>query len=846
MLLDLDLRQSFIYQSLSAVFGCPSNDLSTFTSQQNYIQLFMVIYLLSNNLQRHFSENDELFGNLDSVFATVPAKLLESLLHRRLASIRAAFETFLELAGAHNQRDAFQFLLKVGATYGWLAISAKGHLFLFYAASMNLASAVRTLLDNGCRPDSWNFRHPNFSFEKLSIVEALICGHLRCAQLLLERCDVDKILGWDADFPATNFEYFLYRLDDMGEFSETGLKLFLHAGADLNHPISMSRVTTETNATWRWELSIVEYFFHFHRPLLRLLRSSPTRVQNGRLSRIGILLSLDGGIRSLEAYLGSLDHHPDQQQLAKLFRQLIFEQFCIFTCHQKPHTDLETLRTLVGFGMRFGAGINEVICHVPQILRDFLHFVKHNCGKTQIEAVLYLLQNGATMTGEVLSLMARLPDTGPLHLALGSIKDLTGLEYLVADAAAQHKFDAIETLIHAGARLDTDLLSRHLSPSEKVSIITEVVSQHNRSGLSQVLDFLTMKGAPLRFSRSKPHLHHLLQSIIDGSMWVAPAYRIELVQYVISAGYDLRHSPFPTAPLLEASGTTQAFEYLYRNGAQLRPGSPLSVWIDLGGGIELCREMLKAGADSNAYSRRPVIYPLDIVASPLQVAAYHCRVDIVEVLLQAGSDINAPAKGENGFSALQASCRSRPESLEDQQRKLRTICLLLANGADVNAAPARVRGSTALQEVAASGDLAVAKLLLFHNPMADVNAPRCEHVYEYVHDLYDPGAKPEFGTALDCAAGEGRIDMVQLLLNCNALSHRWGKTGYDGAIEIARSEGYLAIADLICQHAENAKRSGASPDLSQPRRDYHEYGYDSNADETSEYSEDEFSTSISN
>lgn len=252
--------------------------------------------------------------------------------------------------------------------------------------------------------------------------------------------------------------------------------------------------------------------------------------------------------------------------------------------------------------------------------------------------------------------------------------------------------------------------------------------------------------------------------------------------------------------------------------------------------------MLEAGADPNAYGQRGTIHSFNLLASPLQMAAYRCRVDIVEVLLQAGSDINAPAKGVAGFSALQASCRSRPKSLEDQQRKLRTIFLLLAHVADVNTAPARVRGTTALQEAATSGDLAVAKLLLFHNPMADVNAPPCEYIWEDWHDSY---LSPLFGMALDCAAGKGRIDMVQLLLNWNALSHRWGKTGYDGAIQNERRKRYVAIADLICQHAQDARRSDASPDLSQPRRDYHEYGYDSNPDGASECSIPEFSFSFS-
>lgn len=147
---------------------------------------------MSNNIV-HRSAHLELFRNLDSIFADVPGKYLEALLHRRLASIRAAFETFLDLATEYDQRGAFKFLVQVGATYGWLASSRKDHKFLSYAASVNLISTLRTLLDNGCRPDSWTpDRHSHFE-SKTAIVKALSCGNLESAQLLLGHCDVKKI-----------------------------------------------------------------------------------------------------------------------------------------------------------------------------------------------------------------------------------------------------------------------------------------------------------------------------------------------------------------------------------------------------------------------------------------------------------------------------------------------------------------------------------------------------------------------------------------------------------------------------------------------------------------------------
>lgn len=228
------------------------------------------------------------------------------------------------------------------------------------------------------------------------------------------------------------------------------------------------------------------------------------------------------------------------------------------------------------------------------------------------------------------------------------------------------------------------------------------------------------------------------------------------------------------------------------------------------GELGLIREMLDAGATFNAYFR---IRGSDKYSTPLQTAAYRLdRLDVVKLLLQAGADVNTPARGKYGATALQAACNAVATLPQQHQRKLEMIQLLFRYGANANAAPARSGGCTALQAAARSGDLTIAKLLLFRHPMADVNAPPSQMLVS-------------FGNALDEAAGHGRLDMVQLLLSCNALSHHWGETGYDGAIHAAELMGHVAIADSIRQHVGDANRSDTrNPYLSQPARDSGEYG----------------------
>lgn len=529
----------------------------------------MVIYAVSNNLVQR-SAHPELLHNLDSIFADVPGKYLEALLHRRLASIRAAFETFLDLAGQYKQRDAFQFLVKMGATYNWLAVSERGHILLIYAASMGLGSTIRALMDNGCHPDMWAPSSNADSLHRTALVEALNCGYLRCAHLLLKRCDVNKPIRFKS--PMTNFEYFLKDLGDIGKLSESGLKLLLEAGADLNKTIVdelISQHGLRVFTHWEWGLSAVDYLFYFHRPLFHKfsLASESARTQNGHLSRAGILLSLEHGEQSLEAYLDGTRPQVNQSRLADIFERLMFEQFIIEDLHnKKKDTNLETVRALLSFGARFGASIHGAIHLVPDILQSFSTLVGDDCDRLQIEAVLYLVENGATVTAKTFSWMARLSDTRPLDLTLGSIKDPRGLGIALTHAAVRNNFEAVEKLLQAGAKLDTEFRWDEWYGRKRTSIIARVILNHQQSGWSHMLDFLIIKGAPVMLSREKPYLHHLLQFTLDNWEQSESAELTERLKYIVGTGYDLQRSQVPKRSLLEACCSAQVFEYLYRSG----------------------------------------------------------------------------------------------------------------------------------------------------------------------------------------------------------------------------------------------------------------------------------------
>ncbi|KAJ0421530.1 ankyrin repeat-containing domain protein [Aspergillus carlsbadensis] len=145
--------------------------------------------------------------------------------------------------------------------------------------------------------------------------------------------------------------------------------------------------------------------------------------------------------------------------------------------------------------------------------------------------------------------------------------------------------------------------------------------------------------------------------------------------------------------------------------------------------------------------------------TPLQSAIAKGLTEIAQLLLDAGADVNAPAAPKCGRTALQAAVEAG---------NIQFVQLLLDAGADA---------------AAKGGYLGIAMTLL--EAGADVNEP----------PPADGGR-----TTLQEAAMNGRIDMVQLLLNAG-IDRRGGKQlWFETAIELAREFGHFAIVDLLEKH----------------------------------------------
>ncbi|PYH33302.1 ankyrin [Aspergillus neoniger CBS 115656] len=146
-------------------------------------------------------------------------------------------------------------------------------------------------------------------------------------------------------------------------------------------------------------------------------------------------------------------------------------------------------------------------------------------------------------------------------------------------------------------------------------------------------------------------------------------------------------------------------------------------------------------------------------------------------------DLDKLGKGEGRRTALQHAMNNGNMDL---------INLLLDHGANVNSAPSEEGGATALQIAAIQGYLGIARKLIDLD--ADINAAPAQF---------------KGRTALEGAAEHGRIDMLRLLLDEGAsLVGNYGERQYRRAVELAEKNGHMAAAKLLKSFKDKVEESG--------------------------------------
>ncbi|KAL9112742.1 MAG: hypothetical protein Q9227_003045 [Pyrenula ochraceoflavens] len=698
-------------------------------------------------------------------------------------------------------------------------IRANGHMYLSFAAFFGCTDILQSLLDMGARPDEAleHLEHPvtlATVLPKPAIMEAVAAENIDCVRLLIRHCDVNRVIKeWkDERLKMSNFDIFLAAMEDGYRNQEQALKLFLEAGADVdricegNFSSSIPLYSTRYPAIMdlgRWPLSVLDQSFYI-RPHLYGILAPFSRRADKEVTRPGICLAARQGKAALEEYLNS--RPQTQWWLRQCYLELaLAEQFI----SSDRHMDSQVVCTLIDYGVNVQCPTLNVDASFL-MSRLILNARVHGYNEGVAAVLTCLLDYGASFNEVVLAAAVAEEGIGLLPLLVvfhADIKRYGGKA--LATAARFNNFEAVSWLLQAGVDInagvyingrEVTVISLATGASQEIEYGHPGESSKIGRTSVEMLRHLISCGAKLRNHPKETKPFSFLKESLstDAIDYLVP----QKARLFLETGIDLRDPSGSNAFLLEACfkecgyhetprdyQMLAAFELLFRRGASVRPGGPLALLIFNGGRDELVKQVLDAGADINAYSGTQSGNPVRF--TPIQAAALRCDPDIVSTLLNKGADINRPAAGRFGRTALQAACTCGASSSKEEACRMSLVKFLLAHGADVNAPASDYAGCTALQVAAMCGDIELATLLLHHR--ANPNATPSD-----INGL----------AALAGAAALGRLDMVQLLLNVGALSHCGGPSGYEGAIWLAQEAGHGAVADLLRCH-ERSKTSMA-------------------------------------
>lgn len=310
--------------SIPALRRVSSLEVSTNFDVHYYIAI--AVYHLSNGSAQ--LSDDQTWDILEFLFGRVPRTILTSFLHRNSLSMRAAWERLispeLQIPRTDRFKKPFKSFMELGMHNKWIDTRRLGHIYLYDAACMDYTDVVQRLLNNGCRLDTYACEPwrglPGIGHRVYvsTIIAALNNENIECARLLIEYCEVNRVISepnspWETY--TTNFCAFIRAFQNENELYSQALCIFLKNAADVDGKFyglfcrtdAWDRFSHENDVPEKWHISVLDGCFYVNRPLFKQLRPY-TKIHPSQMTRAGILGALELGLPSLQDYLGGVRH----------------------------------------------------------------------------------------------------------------------------------------------------------------------------------------------------------------------------------------------------------------------------------------------------------------------------------------------------------------------------------------------------------------------------------------------------------------------------------------------------------------------------------------------------------
>jgi ankyrin repeat protein len=705
--------------------------------------LLSVLYSVTNNLLRE-SQASKVF---DVISRGINRKFFEALIANVSPTTNGIARMFLPAAIQCADALMVKSLLATGISPNfdmWLKSSYS--LFVNAIRSGN-AEIIQHFLDHGA-----NAIVPTSDSQYTPLEAAARTGRTDVVRLLLQA---------GAGLNVAELNHGSSALCLAAKYGELELvQLLVDAGADASgsmRPYLMEgyRITRSPplyHAAKRADVAMVKYLISCAADISVL----GAAVSNGDMPMLHLLLSY-GANNLLDAMICA-DHSRHKQVVRFLVGQEFDTHGTLGDAFGRAAlqaavrcNDIELLAWLLDFGI--SASVN------PAVLRDALRTAAHR-GRLSITQLL--VARGADVNASLTILQNAIcrRHRHIVEFLLRSGADINAPEdcygrLSVATAIDEHQTEVVRLLVSSGADMN-----KH-GPSAVIAAIRAASPELLRI----ILDAWTLTGDMDRAVFRCGHRPLCVAALCAN----AELTRI-LLDYKVPRTGDASYA-LPRA--IECSNL-EVVRLLLASGASVGHVQH-EICCDSDPDARYCRlatALDRAAAGSNTEILDLLLkYPTTVEdrSRALQVAASHNRLEAVIVLLDHGANVNAAPLDSDGHAprtALQAAA-------ENGDLKL-VRCLLDAGATVESVVPSSRERYTALQLAAIAGSIDIAVALIQRG--ADVNAPSI-----------DTWRK----TAMEGAAENGRLDMVQLLINAGA------ERADSLAVNVALDEGHDGVVALL-------------------------------------------------